>query len=30
LNERIKVSADAVKSFVFAGLPMTMNAFNSK
>jgi PTH1 family peptidyl-tRNA hydrolase len=30
LNERIKVSTDAVKSFVFAGLPMTMNAFNSK
>jgi PTH1 family peptidyl-tRNA hydrolase len=30
LNERIKTSANAVKSFVFAGLPLTMNTFNSK
>ncbi len=30
LTERIKTAADAVKSFVFAGLQQTMNAFNSK
>ena len=30
LHERIKVATDAVKSFVFAGLPQTMNFYNSK
>ncbi|MHB8260331.1 MAG: aminoacyl-tRNA hydrolase [Bacteroidia bacterium] len=30
LSERIKISTEAVKSFVFAGLSQTMNFYNSK
>ena len=30
LGERLNASADAVLSFVFAGLSNTMNAFNNK
>ena len=30
LHERIKLAADAVKMFVFAGLQQTMNTYNSK
>lgn len=30
LQERIKLAADAIKSFVFIGLERTMNSFNAK